>query len=78
LLVSLKKSIEYGKTYSERSRSVASRSPASATVKSHTLIGNNLEETTATEGLGVRLALDLEHVEGKQDNFTDTDYTGGC
>lgn len=59
-------------TYSERSGSVSSSSPSPASVKAETLVGDNLEDATATESLGVRLALDLEHIEGQQDDFSDT------
>jgi len=47
---------------SERSRGVTSSSPAPTTVQAETLIGNDLEDATATESLGVCLTLDLEDV----------------
>lgn len=62
-------------TYSERSGSVTGGSPASTTVETHTLIGDDLEQTTATESLGVSLTLDLEDVQGQKDNLSDTDQT---
>jgi hypothetical protein len=65
-------------TYSKRSRSVTGSSPSSTTVQSHTLIRNDLEETTATESFGVRLSLDLEDVQRKQNDLSDTDQTITC
>lgn len=61
--------------YRERSRSVTGSSPASATVKSHTLIRDDLEQTTATEGFGVCLALNLQNIEREKDNLSDTNQT---
>lgn len=58
--------------YGERSGGVASGGPSPASVQAKALVGNNLEDATAAEGLGVRLALDLEHIEGQQDDFTNT------
>lgn len=52
-----------GEAYSEGARGVTGGSPASTTVQTHTLIGNNLEKATATEGLGVSLALNLKNIE---------------
>lgn len=62
-------------TYSERSGSVTGGSPTSTTVETHTLIGDDLEQTTATESLGVSLTLDLEDVQGQKDDLSDTDQT---
>jgi hypothetical protein len=67
-----------GDTYSERSRGITGSSPASAAVKSHTLVGNNLEEATAAESLGVRLTLDLQDIQGEENDFTNTDQTVQC
>lgn len=60
------------RTYRKRSWRIAGRSPAGTSVKSHSLIRNDLEQTPATESLGVGLALDLQDVEGKKDNLSDT------
>lgn len=60
-------------TYGEGTRRVAGCSPTPAPVKSKALIGNDLEDTAATERLGVRLPLDLENVERKQHNLADAD-----
>jgi hypothetical protein len=62
-------------TYSERSGGVTSGSPTGTTVQPHTLIGDDLEQTTATEGLGVSLALNLQDVQRKQDNLSNADQT---
>lgn len=70
--------IQDRETYSERSRRVTGSSPAGTTVQSHTLIGNDLEESTATESFGVRLSLDLQDIQGKQDDLSDTDQTVAC
>jgi len=62
-------------TYRERTRGVTGGSPAGTPVQTHTLIGDNLEEATATEGLGVCLTLNLQDVQRKQDNLSNTDQT---
>lgn len=62
-------------TYSERSGSVTGGSPAPTTVETEALIGNNLDDTAATESLGVRLSLDLENVEREKDNLSNTNQT---
>lgn len=64
-----------GKSYSEGARSVAGGSPASTTVQTHTLIGNNFEKTTATEGFGVGLALNLKNIQRKQNDLSNADQT---
>lgn len=56
--------------------SVAGGGPAPAAVEAETLVGNDLEDTAAAEGLGVGLALDLEDVQRQEDNLTNTDQTG--
>ena len=61
---------------SERARGVTGGSPASAAVKTHTLISDNLEKATATEGLGVGLTLNLQHIEREEDDLSNTDQTG--
>lgn len=63
------------KAYSKRTRRVAGSRPSSTAVQTHSFIGDDLEQTTATEGFGVGLALDFEHVEGQEDDFTDSDDT---
>jgi len=67
--------IDLGKTYSEGSGGVTGGSPASTTVKTHTLVGDNLEEATATEGLGVSLALNLEDIQRKENDLSNADQT---
>lgn len=63
------------RTYSERTRSVTSGGPAGTPVETHALIRNDLEETTATEGLGVCLTLNLQNVQREEDDLTNTDQT---
>lgn len=60
-------------TYSERARGVSGGSPLPSTVQSHTLIGNDLEKTTALESLWVGLTLDLQDVQWEEDNLSNTD-----
>lgn len=62
-------------TYSERSGSVTGGCPAGTPVQTHTLIGDNLDEATTAEGLGVRLTLNLQDVQRQQDDLTNTDQT---
>lgn len=62
-------------TYSEGSRGVTGSSPTGTTVQTHTLIGDDLEQTTAAEGLGVSLTLNLQDVQRKQDNLSNADQT---
>lgn len=64
-------------TDSERTGSVTGSGPASTPVEAHTLIGDNLEQATATEGLGVCLTLDLQNIQREQNDFSDTDQAGG-
>lgn len=59
----------------ERSGGISGSSPSPTTVETESLICNDLEDTTSAEGLGVCLTLDLEDVQGQQDNLTDTDQT---
>lgn len=63
-------------TNRERPRSISGCGPPPPSVQSKPFIGNNLEQPTAAEGIGVRLAFDLENVEREENNFTDPDYTG--
>jgi hypothetical protein len=84
-------------TYSERTGSVASSGPRSATVEAEALVPNNLDEATGAERLrvgpaggrgsvlsqrqsGVRcinsLTLDLEDVEGKKDDLSNSGEPG--
>jgi hypothetical protein len=67
--------IEGYDTYSERTGSVTGGGPAPTTVQTETLIGNNLEDTTATESLRVCLTLDLEDIERQENNLTNTNQT---
>lgn len=62
-------------TYSKRTRGVTSGSPASTAVEPHALVGNNLEETTSTEGLRVCLSLDLQDIKREEDNLANTNQT---
>ena len=62
-------------TYRERPRGVARRRPAPSPVQAEALVLNDLEHTAAAEGLGVGLALDLEHVEREEDDLADADKT---
>lgn len=61
--------------YSEGTRSVTGGGPAPTSVQAEALVGDDSEDTTAAEGLGVCLSLDLEDVEGKEDDLSDTDQT---
>lgn len=54
---------------------VAGGGPSPAAVQAETLVGDDLEDTTAAEGLGVGLTLDLEDVQGQENDLTDTDQT---
>lgn len=65
-------------THSERTGSVTGGSPAPTSVETEALVGNDSEETATTESLRVCLTLDLENVEGENDDLTNTDQTGGC
>lgn len=67
--------VDRGKAYSEGPRGVTGGSPASTAVQTHTLIGNNLEKTTSTEGIGVSLALNLKNVQRKQNDLSNADQT---
>ena len=61
----------------ERTRRVARSGPSPAPVQSEALILDDADYTTAAEGLGVCLALDLEDVEGQEHDLTDTDHGSG-
>lgn len=61
----------------ERTRSVTGSCPASTPIETHALVRDNLEQATATEGLGVCLTLDLQNIQREQNNFSDTDQAGG-
>ena len=63
-------------TYREGSRGISGSSPAGTPVQAHSFIGDDLEEATATEGLRICLTLDLQDVQRKQDDLTNTDQTG--
>jgi hypothetical protein len=59
-----------GSTYRERPGGVAGGCPAPAAVQTEALVGDDPEQTTAPECVGVGLALDLEDVERQQDDLT--------
>lgn len=61
----------------ERARGVSGCGPTPSAVETETLILDDLEHTTAAEGLGVGLALDLENVKREEDDLADTDQTTG-
>jgi hypothetical protein len=64
-------------THSERAGSVTGHGPAPAAVeRGDTLLGDELDNATALERVGVGLHLDLEDVEGEEDNLTDTGKPG--
>jgi hypothetical protein len=60
-------------TYGERARCIARRGPAPAAVQAEALVLDDLKDAAAAEGLGVGLALDLEHVEREEDDLADAD-----
>lgn len=62
-------------TYREGARSVTGGSPAPSSVQAEALVGDDLEDTTAAEGLGVGLSLDLQDVQGKEDDLSNSDQT---
>lgn len=62
--------------YSEGAGGVTSRGPTGTTVQTHTLVLDNLEQTTAAEGLGVSLTLNLQDVQREEDNLSNADQTG--
>lgn len=64
-----------GSSYSEGSRSISGSCPSPATVQAEALIGDDLEDTTAAESLGVGLSLDLQDVERQENNLTNADQT---
>jgi hypothetical protein len=61
--------------YRERSRGIARSRPTPAAIETEALVGDDLEDASALESLRIGLAFDLEDIEGKQDNFADTDQT---
>jgi hypothetical protein len=61
--------------YGEGSRSVSCSCPTPSSVESEAFVGYDLKDTSATEGLRVRLSLDLQNVEREKDNLSDTDET---
>ena len=65
----------FAKTYREGAGRVARGGPAPAPVQAEALVPHDLEDASSAERLGVGLALDLEHVEGQQDDLADTDQT---
>lgn len=62
-------------TYREGTGGISGGRPTSAPVQTHALIGNDLEQTTATEGLGVSLTLNLEDVQREKDDLSNTNQT---
>lgn len=66
------------RTYRERARGISCSSPAPASVQAEALVGDNLEHTSAPKCLRICLALDLEHVQGQQDDLADTDQATSC
>ena len=66
-----------GGPYSETPGAVSGGGPAPPAVEAETLVGNDFEEASAAEGFRVGLAFDFEDIEGKKDNFSDADQTGG-
>lgn len=61
--------------YSEGTGSVTGSGPTGTTVQTHTLILDNLEQTTAAEGLGVSLTLNFQDVQRQEDNLSNADQT---
>jgi len=61
------------KTHRKGPRGIARSGPAPTAVQVEALVTDNLEDTTALEGLWVCLTLDLQHVEGEEDNLSNTD-----
>lgn len=64
--------------YSEGTGGVTGSGPTGTTVQTHTLVLDNLEQTTAAEGLGVSLTLNLQDVQREEDNLSNADQTGAC
>jgi hypothetical protein len=62
-------------THSEGTGGVTGSSPTGTTVQTHTLIRDNLEQTTATEGLGVSLTFNLQDVQREEDDLSNADQT---
>jgi hypothetical protein len=58
-------------------RRIPGSGPACTTVEPHTFISNDAEEASITECFRVCLAFDLEDVQGKEDDFADTDHRAG-
>ena len=54
---------------------IASSRPCPASVQPEAFVGNDLEEATAAESIGVRLPLDLQDIQGKEDNLSDANDT---
>lgn len=59
--------------YRKRSRGVAGRGPAPASVETEAFVRHDLEDTPAAESLGVGLPLDLENVKRKQNDLANAD-----
>ena len=64
-----------GGTYCEAARGVARNGPAPAAVEGGALLEEDADDAAAAERLGVHLPLDLERVEGEQDDLADARQT---
>ena len=62
-------------TYSKGAGRIARGGPAPTPVQAEALVPYDLEDASSAERLGVGLALDLEHVEGQEDDLANTDQT---
>lgn len=62
----------------ERTGRIARRCPSPASVQAEALVCDNLHHATAAEGLRICLALDLEHVEGQEDDLSNADQGAGA
>ena len=62
-----------GIAYGEGAGRISRRCPARTSVQAHALVGDDAEDASSAEGLGVGLPLDLEHIEGQQDDLADAD-----
>lgn len=69
--------VEY-ETYRKGTGGISCGCPAPAAVQAEALIGDNFKYASSSEGLRVCLALDLENVEGQQDDLADADQATSC
>lgn len=66
-------------TYSETTGEVPGHGPLPAPVETEAFIGDDFQDAATTESFWVRLAFDLQDVQGQEDDFSDTDQrTGEC